>query len=115
MMTKGELRAAEYRARADEALASVETAKLDHVREQRRHSAAVWTSMAQAEEARTQSLRGPPPRRAPDTGPPAVRTHPGPCQDRPGSAGVAAFRPRNEEMESSRFARCDSLASTRPG
>jgi hypothetical protein len=60
-MTKGELRAAEYRARAGEAMASVESATLEHVREQRRHSAAVWTSMAEAEEARTQSLRGPPP------------------------------------------------------
>ncbi len=59
-MSKGELRAAEYRARADEALASVESATLEHVREQRRHSAAVWRSMADAEEARTQSLRGPP-------------------------------------------------------
>ena len=60
-MTKGELRAAEYRSRADEALASVESATLENVREQRRHSASVWTSMADAEEARTQSLRGPPP------------------------------------------------------
>jgi len=84
MMTKGELRAAEYRARADEALASVETAKLDHVREQRRHSAAVWTSMAQAEEARTQSLRGPPPRRAPDAGPPRCQDPPGPLSGPPG-------------------------------
>jgi hypothetical protein len=57
-MTKGELRAAEYRARADEALASAESATLQHVREQRRHSAAVWTSMAEAEEARAHTLRG---------------------------------------------------------
>jgi hypothetical protein len=60
-MTKGELRAAEYRARAGEAMASVESATLDHVREQRRHAAAVWTSMAEAEEARTEALRGQPP------------------------------------------------------
>ncbi len=56
-MTKGEIRAAEYRARADEAMASMESATLDHVREQRRHSAAVWTSMAEAEEARALSLK----------------------------------------------------------
>jgi hypothetical protein len=51
-MTKGELRAAEYRARANEAWASAESAALDQVREQRRHAAAVWTSMADAEDAR---------------------------------------------------------------
>jgi hypothetical protein len=51
-MTKGELRAEEYRARAQEALASVEAASLDRVREQRRQSAAIWTEMADAEEAR---------------------------------------------------------------
>lgn len=56
-MTKGELRAQEYRARAREALASVEAATLEHVRELRRRSAATWTEMAEAEEARTQILR----------------------------------------------------------
>jgi hypothetical protein len=60
-MTKGEIRAAEYRARAEEALASVESATLEHVREQRLHSAAIWTSMAETEEARSQILQGPPP------------------------------------------------------
>ena len=60
-MTKGELRAAEYRARADEALASVESATLEHVREQRRRSAAVWTAMAEAEEARAHAPRPGPP------------------------------------------------------
>lgn len=59
-MTKGELRAAEYRARADEAMAAAESATLAHVREQRRHSAAVWTSMAEAEEARAQGHHGAP-------------------------------------------------------
>lgn len=54
-MTKGEIRAAEYRARAREALASVESAPLERVREQRRQSAAVWTEMAEAEEARARS------------------------------------------------------------
>ena len=58
-MTKGELRAIEYRARAQEALASVESASLAHVREQRRRSAATWTEMAEAEEARVRGLRPP--------------------------------------------------------
>lgn len=56
-MTKGELRAQEYRARARETLASVEAATLQHVREQRRRAAATWTEMAEAEEARAQSMR----------------------------------------------------------
>ena len=60
-MTKGELRAQEYRARAHEALAFAEAATLDHVREQRQRSAATWTEMAEAEEARAQSQRRPPP------------------------------------------------------
>jgi len=51
-MTKGELRAQEYRARARDAWALVETATLEHVREQRRRSASTWTAMAEAEEAR---------------------------------------------------------------
>lgn len=45
-MTKGELRAFEYRARAEAALASVEGAGLERVREQRRRSAATWAEMA---------------------------------------------------------------------
>jgi hypothetical protein len=56
-MTKGELRAMEYRARAQEALASVESAGLERVREQRRLAAATWTEMAEAEEARARSQR----------------------------------------------------------
>jgi hypothetical protein len=55
-MTKGELRVQEYRARAREAWALVEAATLEHVREQRRLSAAAWTAMAEAEEARAKSL-----------------------------------------------------------
>ena len=56
-MTKGELRAQEYRARARDAWALVEAATLEHVREQRRLAVAAWTEMAEAEEARVQSLR----------------------------------------------------------
>jgi hypothetical protein len=56
-MTKGELRAQEYRARAREALASAEAATLAQVREQRLHAAATWTGMAEAEEARAQVPR----------------------------------------------------------
>jgi len=62
-MTKGELRAMEYRAKAQEALASVESAGLERVREQRRRSAAIWSEMADAEDARALSLRSPPPGR----------------------------------------------------
>jgi hypothetical protein len=53
-MTNGELRAAEYRARAQEALASVDDASLERVREQRRQSAAAWNEMAEALEIRAQ-------------------------------------------------------------
>jgi uncharacterized protein involved in propanediol utilization len=60
-MTKGEIRAQEYRARAREAWALVEAATLEHVREQRRLSATTWTKMAEAEEAGARSLRLPPP------------------------------------------------------
>ena len=60
-MTKGEIRAQEYRARALEAWALVEAATLEHVREQRRLSATTWTAMADAEEARAHGLRLPPP------------------------------------------------------
>lgn len=56
-MTKGELRAQEYRAKARDAWALVEGATLEHVREQRRLSATAWTEMAEAEEARAQSRR----------------------------------------------------------
>jgi hypothetical protein len=50
-MTKAE----EYRAREREALAFAEAATLDRVREQRRRAAAIWTAMAEAEEARALS------------------------------------------------------------
>jgi hypothetical protein len=50
-MTKAE----EYRAREREALAFAEAATLDLVREQRRRAAAIWTAMADAEEARALS------------------------------------------------------------
>jgi hypothetical protein len=50
-MTKAE----EYRAREREALASAEAATLDRVREQRRRAAAIWTSLAEAEEVRALS------------------------------------------------------------
>jgi hypothetical protein len=56
-MTSGELRAAEYRARAQEALASVDSTSLERVREQRRQSAAAWTQMADALEMRAQGRR----------------------------------------------------------
>jgi hypothetical protein len=55
-MTKLELRALEYRARAREALALAESASLEQVREQRRRAAAIWTEMADAEEARARSF-----------------------------------------------------------
>lgn len=42
----------------------VEAATLEHVREQQRRSATAWTEMAEAEEARAQSLRLPPPRKS---------------------------------------------------
>jgi hypothetical protein len=54
-MTKGQLRAEEYRAREREALAFAEAASLENVREQRRRAAAIWTEMAEAEEARARS------------------------------------------------------------
>lgn len=54
-MTKGELRAMEYRARAQEALALSESAGLERVREQRRLSAATWIEMAEAAEARART------------------------------------------------------------
>lgn len=41
-----DVRAAGYRARAQEALASAESASLERVREQRRRSAAMWAQMA---------------------------------------------------------------------
>lgn len=50
-MTKSE----EYRAREREALAFAEAATLDRVREQRRRAAAIWTALAEAEEARALS------------------------------------------------------------
>jgi hypothetical protein len=50
-MTKAE----EYRARERDALAFAEAATLDRVREQRRRAAAIWTAMAEAEEARAHS------------------------------------------------------------
>jgi hypothetical protein len=52
-MTKAE----EYRAREREALAFAESTTLDLVREQRRRAAAIWTAMAEAEEARALSRR----------------------------------------------------------
>ena len=42
-MTKGELKAQEYRTRAEDALASAEATSLARVQEQRRRAAAVWT------------------------------------------------------------------------
>ncbi|CAN7197700.1 hypothetical protein LJR225_000627 [Phenylobacterium sp. LjRoot225] len=60
-MTKGELRAEEYRARAREALAFAEDASLDRVREQRQRAAATWVEMAEAEEAREKSRQSAPP------------------------------------------------------
>jgi hypothetical protein len=59
-MTKGELSAQEYRARARDALASAEAATLGKVREQRMLSAATWIEMAEAEEAQAQAVRKPP-------------------------------------------------------
>ena len=55
-MTKGELKAQEYRARAQDAMNSLAAASLEHVREQWRRSAATWTEMAEAEEARAERL-----------------------------------------------------------
>lgn len=59
-MTKGELRAEEYRARAREALAFAEDASLERVREQRQRAAATWVEMAEAEEARERSRHAAP-------------------------------------------------------
>ncbi|MFN3522410.1 MAG: hypothetical protein ACK4YQ_09190 [Phenylobacterium sp.] len=56
-MIKAELKAAEYRVRALHALALAEDATLDRVRELQRHSAATWTQMAEAEEARARDTR----------------------------------------------------------
>lgn len=63
-MTKGELRAEEYRARAREALALAEDASLERVREQRQRAAATWAEMAEAEEARERSRQAAPPEAA---------------------------------------------------
>lgn len=52
-----EARAAECRAKAQEALASVDFAILERVREQRRRSAAAWNCMADTAEMRAQSRR----------------------------------------------------------
>ena len=59
--TKSQLKVQEYRTRAQEALTVVEGPVLEHVREQWRRSAAMWTEMAEAEEARMRRLRLPPP------------------------------------------------------
>ncbi len=56
-MTKGELKAQEYRTRAEDALASAEATRLARVQEQRRRAAAVWTGMAEAEERRAQDAQ----------------------------------------------------------
>jgi hypothetical protein len=48
-------KADEYRARERDALALAEAATLDLVREQRRRAAAIWTSLAEAEELRALS------------------------------------------------------------
>ena len=61
--TGGDVRAAGYRARAQEALASVDNAGLERVREQRRQSAAVWNEMAETAE-RAPGRRLPRPRLA---------------------------------------------------
>jgi hypothetical protein len=61
VMTKGELRAEEYRARAREAQAFADDASLDRVREQRQRAAATWVEMAEAEEAREKSRQLAPP------------------------------------------------------
>jgi len=57
-MNKAEVRAHEYRARAMEASQSVDAATLDRVREQRLASAATWTAMADAADARAADSAG---------------------------------------------------------
>ena len=61
-MTKGELKVQEYRARARDAGDLADAATLEHVREQQRRSAAIWTAMAEAEESRARNPHLPPPR-----------------------------------------------------
>lgn len=51
-MTKSELKAQEYRTRAEDTQASAESADLVSVREQRQRAAAIWFGMAEAEERR---------------------------------------------------------------
>jgi hypothetical protein len=55
-MNKAEVRAHEYRTRAEEASLSIDDATLDRVREQRRASAATWTAMADAADARASEM-----------------------------------------------------------
>lgn len=50
--TKSELRAEEYRARAEEASAAAAGATLQNIRERHRQAAATWTRLADAEKAR---------------------------------------------------------------
>jgi hypothetical protein len=52
LTTKSGLRAEEYRARAEEASASAAGAMLQNNRERHRQAAAIWTGLADAEEAR---------------------------------------------------------------
>jgi hypothetical protein len=52
MTQKSEIRALEYRTRAEAATAMALGSVLDHAREQHERSAAAWTELADAEERR---------------------------------------------------------------
>jgi hypothetical protein len=56
-MLKGELKAEEYRARAQEASAAAAEATLDRIRERHQQAAITWSELADAEEARAQRNR----------------------------------------------------------
>jgi hypothetical protein len=51
-LRKHQLKAEEYRARANEAFAAAASATLDRVRDQRQAAASSWAGLADAEEAR---------------------------------------------------------------
>jgi hypothetical protein len=55
--SKFDLKALEYRARAEEATTAARTCTLDRTREQHELAAARWTELAEAEESRARSNR----------------------------------------------------------
>jgi hypothetical protein len=55
--SKFDLKALEYRARAEEATTAARACTLDRIREQHELAAARWTELAEAEESRARSNR----------------------------------------------------------